>query len=156
MNSAQDILQILENCGRFLEFLEADNESGREVGCILTASGEVRQLKEGDMQEIGFYGAGTGHEPVAVVHTHPTIDSGPTLSESDFEIRTQNRGIQGMVVLSREMFETTWDGVCLYLGPSTDIDAEYEEIRFRVVCDGTTAGPAEEKHVKNPRIEFDI
>jgi proteasome lid subunit RPN8/RPN11 len=156
MNSAREVIDILGNCGSFERLLSEDNRTTNEVGFVLTASGEVRQFKTAKSSEIGFYGAGTGSEPVALVHTHPTIDSGPTVSSTDLESRTWNKGVQSMVILTREMFETRWDGVCLYFGSSTDSDADYEEVRFEVVCEGTTEGSSEERWIDNPRIRKDV
>lgn len=154
MNSASEVIDLLQSSGSLERLLRKDNESMKEVGLILTASGEVRQFKTGEHSEVGFYSAGTGQEPVAVVHTHPRIDNGPTVSETDLEARTWNRGVQSMVVLSREMFDTRWDGVCLYFGPSTDESDDYEKLEFEVVCDGTTEGPSENRWIENTQIRI--
>jgi proteasome lid subunit RPN8/RPN11 len=152
MNSASEVVQLLANSNYLERLLEEDNKTTKEVGMVLTANGEVRQFKTGEEFEIGFYGAGTGQEPVAIVHTHPRIDTGPTTSQADVETRTWNKGVQSMVVMTRRMFDTKWDGTCLYFGSSTDINDDYEELEFEVVCDGTTEGPSEDRWIDNIRI----
>lgn len=152
MNSASEVVRLLESSDSLERLLEEDNKTTKEVGMILTASGNIRQFKTGKESEIGFYGVGSGREPVAVVHTHPTIDSGPTLSKSDIETRTWDEGVQSMVVLTRKMFDTEWDGVCLYFGSTTDTTHGYEKLEFEVVCDGTTEGPSEDRWIDNLKV----
>lgn len=148
MNSAGDVVDALRTCGRVTEFLERDLKSRSEVGFSIGEHGTVYEFREGSWDELTFWFPPEMDERRVVVHTHPSIDSGPTLSASDQAIG-ETEGICGLIVLSQEMFEVEWVGKAMHFGDS----GETATTSFRVVCDGSTDGPARDRWVENPRFE---
>lgn len=151
MQNARDVLRVLESSQSFVELLDKDNRTTNEVGCVLTEGGKTRQFKEGDSEKIGFYFPGSGRESTVIVHTHPRIDDGPTPSEKDLSVKDDGN-VEGMVVLSRKMFDVEWDGVCMYFGSDNDSE-DIQKLRFTVTCDGTTEGSSEDRWVENPHVQ---
>lgn len=151
MQNTTEMLDTLSSCSRLEDLLAEDNKHTKEVGFILESDGTVRQFKTGKSNQIGFFGVQSDENPVCVVHTHPTIDDGPTLSEADLEVCEWGETVCGVVALSQDMFTTTWDGVCAHINASDGV-VDKEQQRFTVVCDGTTNGPASERWIANPEI----
>lgn len=146
MNSAQDIVNALRTCGRLTEFLELDLKTTTEVGFSLGEHGTVYEFRTGRWDNITFAYSPDAEERRVIIHTHPTIDSQASFSQSDQAIGTQD-AVCGMVVLSRDMFDVNWSGRAMYFGDDGDTDTT----TFRIECDGSTDGPADERWVENPR-----
>jgi hypothetical protein len=149
MNTPTEILDTLKSCDTLEDLLAKDNKHTREVGFILESDSTTRQLKTGEHNEIGFYGVESDENPVCIVHTHPTIDNGPTLSEKDLSVNKWGETVCGIIALSQDMLETRWEGICAYFNPDGSVDKE----EFVIVCDGTTDGPAADRWIANPEIK---
>jgi len=151
MDTAQDIILLLENSNTLPRLLEADLKSRTEVGCILREGGEPAEIRTGTFDTMTFALPPSSREVDdrrIIVHTHPSIDSGPTPSQSDLEIG-EHPAVCGMVAISQEMFDVTWDGVAVYFDEQGNAS---EPVSFQITCNGTTDGPAEERWIENPRI----
>lgn len=111
INSANDIVSVLRNCNKLLEFLENDLKSQNEVGFCLGENGTVFAFREGEWDQVTVTLPPSDRdvdECRLIVHTHPSLDatgSGDlTVSDSDLNIG-KHPSVCGLVILSQEMFD---------------------------------------------------
>lgn len=152
MNTAQDIVNILENCSKLTEILEKDLKSENEVGMPIGEYGTIYNLREGSRNQMNFTLPPSDKdvdEKRIIVHTHPTIDGiitdGLSASKSDMDIG-DHPAVCGMIILSRDMFDVCWDGKAVFFPEN----GTPKETTFRIECDGTTDGPKKDRWVENP------
>lgn len=150
MDSAHDAVELLKNCSHLVEFLEKDLKSRNEVGFCIGEEGTVFQFREGSDSNITFTLSPYHDERRVVIHTHPSIDFNVTPSDSDLALGERDE-VCGMIILAQEMFEVEWNGKAFAFGE----DGSTDMVSFRIVCDGSTDGPAEERWVENPRFRFE-
>lgn len=152
MNSARDIVTLLESCSKLTELLEKDLKSDNEVGMPLGEHDTIYNMREGSQNQMNFVLPSSDREVDerrVIVHTHPTIDGvitdGLSASQSDMDIG-EHPAVCGMVILSRDMFDVSWDGKAVYFPENGSL----EETTFRIECDGTTDGLKRDRWAENP------
>lgn len=141
-----DVVERFFNSEDLMEFLQIDLRNVGEVAGAMDSKGHIRNINHGDASSVSLDLPNTGS--VVGIHTHPST-GGVDISEQD--IRSTNPpNIDASIILCQELFDTKWTGIC-FRCENMDI---VESKKFKILCDGTTDGPAEERHISNPELVF--
>lgn len=146
ITTAIDLITLLKDCDKLIEFLEQDIKSKNEVGFSLGEDGTIYQFREGNYDNITF--TLPTNEQRMYIHTHPSVDTvlseHVTVSERDMEFG-ENPLVSGLIVLSQEMFDSCWKGKAILF-----TEEERESVNFTIDCNGVIDGPTEERWLENP------
>jgi hypothetical protein len=148
MDSAWEIVNLLENCSLLEEFLLQDMQTTGEIGFVLGTCGRIHEpIKHGAHQTVTLNVHIPFEDEHAVpVHTHPASQK-PKPSALDIERSATDERVAGFIVVSQEMFTTSWDGYAVLCGRNGETR---DKVDFRIECEGSSDGPAEERYLSNP------
>lgn len=143
---AKKIADLLKDSNDLMDLLELDLKNTGEVGGILNNKGQINNIKLGDSSSVSL--KISENETSIGIHTHPPL-SGVEISERDIK-STNYPNIDGGIILCQEMFDTEWNGVSFVCEGGEIVD----RFHFSIVCQGSTDGPAEERHISNPEFHL--
>lgn len=135
-------LEILRKSEDIMKFLETDMKNSGEIGAMMDYNGNIKNIKVGNATGVSVE---SSDNTMIGIHTHPFL-SGTKISDQDLK-STNYPNIEASIILSMEMFETEWNGVCFTCENMEIVDRR----DFRIICEGSTSGPSEERYIEKPK-----
>lgn len=137
---------VFENSPIFVDFLREDMKTTGEIGLLLDKNGKSYGIQNGDVNGVSLnVPQQKDVDSFISIHTQPFTE---TESERDIK-STKYNNITASIILSQELFETTWDGKIIQ-----DTDTGITEHTFSIVCDGCASAPQEEQYIGNCSIQW--
>lgn len=144
MNCKQAV-SVFENSPVFTDFLREDMDVSGEIGVLIDKNGESYGIQNGNINGVQLDVPQIETNSFISVHTQPFTET-----ESKRDIKSTGYDIiTASIILSQELFETTWNGKVIQ-----ETESGIIERSFSIVCDGCASAPQDEQYIENCSVQW--